>query len=146
MTNERKIRHNIELQSEEVQDIMGRMPPWILRWGITIIAFVLLTMIAGACFFRYPKALTGHIVILRHPNAKPTIVAGYATMPPTGLGKIRIGQKAKVKTDIYPDGEYGYIMGKVATIDTKPDHNGNYHIEIAFPDGLVTTYGTRLPQ
>ena len=46
MTNESKKRHNIELQSEEVQDILGRMPPWILRWDITIIALVLLTMIA----------------------------------------------------------------------------------------------------
>jgi len=38
------------------------------------------------------------------------------------------------------------IMGKVATIDTEPDHKGNYHIEKAFHDGLVTTYGTKLSQ
>ena len=43
----------INLRSEEVQEIMGRVPPWIERWGITVIALLLVVILAGAAMFPY---------------------------------------------------------------------------------------------
>ena len=37
MENERK---DIELRSEEVQEVMGQIPAWIVRWGITLLFLV----------------------------------------------------------------------------------------------------------
>ncbi|MCP5105918.1 MAG: hypothetical protein GY950_21200, partial [bacterium] len=31
----------IEIRSEEVQEIMGFIPHWIIRWGITVIFLVI---------------------------------------------------------------------------------------------------------
>lgn len=140
-----KNEHNIELRSEEVQEIMGRVPPWILRWGITVIGIVMLILFIGACLFSYPETISGHVVIRRQPSGGQAPV-GYATLPPARYGEVRAGQDVKVRTEIYPESEFGSIMGKVAAIATEPDHDGNYPIQIAFPHGLVTTYGTRLPQ
>lgn len=37
-------RNKIELRSEKVRNIMGEMPPFLVRWGntILIVAFILL--------------------------------------------------------------------------------------------------------
>ena len=31
---------DIELRSEEFQEVLGSVPHWILRWGITVLAAV----------------------------------------------------------------------------------------------------------
>ena len=30
-------KNDIELRSEEVQEVMGEIPSWIIRWGITLL-------------------------------------------------------------------------------------------------------------
>ena len=37
----------IELRSEEVQEVMGQIPAWIVRWGITILFIVVLVLLVG---------------------------------------------------------------------------------------------------
>mgnify|MGYP007019927609 FL=1 len=32
-----KNNKDIELRSEEVQEVMGQVPAWIVRWGITAV-------------------------------------------------------------------------------------------------------------
>ena len=145
MINDDNKKDNIELHSEDVQDIMGRVSSWILRCGITIIGLVMLILFIGACLFSYPETISGHVVIRYQPQGSNAPV-GYATMPPAGFGEVRTGQDVKVRTDIYPDNKFGCIIGKISAIATEPDHDGNYHIQIYFPHGLVTTYGTKLPQ
>lgn len=53
----------IELRSEEVQELMGQIPPKILRWGITVIAVLLIGLFAGSCFFKYPDTLTADVTV-----------------------------------------------------------------------------------
>jgi HlyD family secretion protein len=55
--------NNIELRSEEVQEILTRPPRWILRWGITLIFVVLIGLLVGSWLFKYPEILTAPIVV-----------------------------------------------------------------------------------
>lgn len=48
---------DIELRSEEVQEIMGQIPTWIVRWGTTILFFVVTVLIIGSYFFKYPDVI-----------------------------------------------------------------------------------------
>ncbi|MDD4108312.1 MAG: hypothetical protein PHH93_06305, partial [Prolixibacteraceae bacterium] len=66
--------NNIELRSEEVQEILGAPPRWIIRWGITIILFVLLILIVGSYFYKYPDIIKSRITILSE-NPPVQIVA-----------------------------------------------------------------------
>jgi hypothetical protein len=45
---------NIELRNEEVQELMGKIPPAILRFGIFIIFFFFITIILVSSFINYP--------------------------------------------------------------------------------------------
>ncbi len=44
---------NIELRSEKVRNIIGQIPPRIIRIGITVIFFVVAGLLTGSYFFKY---------------------------------------------------------------------------------------------
>ena len=46
------------LYSEEVQDIMGRIPRRILRLGLTVIFGIMLLLLCGSYFFKYPEVVS----------------------------------------------------------------------------------------
>ena len=54
---------DIELRSEEVQEVMGQIPAWIVRWGITILFIVVLVLLVGSYFFRYPDVVTTEMIL-----------------------------------------------------------------------------------
>lgn len=64
----------VELRSEEVQEIMGQVPAWIVRWGITLLFGVIVVLLAGSCFFKYPDVITADMT-LTSPNPAVQIVA-----------------------------------------------------------------------
>ena len=44
----------IELRSEEFNEVLSAVPAWIVRWGITMIACVVLMLLVGSAVFKYP--------------------------------------------------------------------------------------------
>jgi HlyD family secretion protein len=60
-----------EVRSEEVQDILGRVPSWITRNGTIMIYSVLLVLIIGSWVFKYPDIIVAPIVVTsENPPAK----------------------------------------------------------------------------
>jgi HlyD family secretion protein len=53
----------VEIRSEPMQDIIGRPPGWITRWGTTVLFGFLLILIFFASVFRYPDSVKSGIVI-----------------------------------------------------------------------------------
>lgn len=54
---------NIELRSEEVQEIISSPPSWIIRWGITLM-FCLVGMLVMLSFFiKYPDYITAKVMV-----------------------------------------------------------------------------------
>ena len=62
-----------EHHSEEVQDIMGHIPKWIVRWGITLIFSILSLIIIGSYFFRYPVIITAPLIITTSNTPAPLV-------------------------------------------------------------------------
>ena len=48
----------IEPKSEQVSEILGTPPKWLIRWGITVIFIVIAGLFVGSYFFKYPEVLT----------------------------------------------------------------------------------------
>ena len=53
----------IELRSEELQDVMGKVPPWILRWGIAALFGIVIVLLTGSAFFAYPDVIQAPITL-----------------------------------------------------------------------------------
>lgn len=54
---------NINLRSDEITEILGIPPKWILRWGITVIFIVIAIVFIGSAFFRYPDVVAAQATI-----------------------------------------------------------------------------------
>lgn len=53
----------IELRSEEVQEILGQVPPWILRSGITVLFAIVVVLLVGSWFYKYPDVIEAPLVV-----------------------------------------------------------------------------------
>lgn len=56
-------KHKIELKSEEFQEVLGRVPSWILRYGIILIGILFLMLLAGSAIFKYPETVTATMTL-----------------------------------------------------------------------------------
>jgi HlyD family secretion protein len=54
---------NIELHSHEIEDVLGRPPAGVIRWGITVIFVILVLLVLGSLFFRYPEIIPAVIEV-----------------------------------------------------------------------------------
>jgi len=53
----------IELRSEEVQEVLGDVPHWILRWGIIVISAIVFVLFVGSWFFKYPDTISATMTL-----------------------------------------------------------------------------------
>ncbi|MBC8147459.1 MAG: HlyD family efflux transporter periplasmic adaptor subunit [Bacteroidetes bacterium] len=55
--------NKIEIRSEEYQEILGATPRWIIRAGISVAFGVVIIMLIGSWFFKYPQILQSKITL-----------------------------------------------------------------------------------
>lgn len=70
------------------------------------------------------------------PNHE-TSYKGKALLPMQGVSKVRIGQRVIVRLTGFSEQEYGFVEGKVKSLSPVPDEEGNYVMEIGFPDDAL---------
>ena len=88
--------NNIELRSEEFQEVLGSVPHWILRWGITVLAFIVVLLLIGSAIIKYPDVIPARIVLTG--STPPAIVVAHAS------GKIKqlfVNDNQEIKTGGY---------------------------------------------
>lgn len=72
--------NKINLRSDEINEILGTPPRWIVRWGITVIFAVIVTIFVGCFFFKYPQVVVAPVVITAE-NPPSVIVSRVAGKP-----------------------------------------------------------------
>jgi multidrug resistance efflux pump len=55
--------NDIDERSEQVREVLTRIPSWIFRWGINIVFFILVIIILLAYFIKYPDTLEAKAVV-----------------------------------------------------------------------------------
>ncbi len=55
------VQDEIELRSEEVQEMLGKTPNWMTMWGASIILGIIVIFLILAWFIRYPDVLLGEL-------------------------------------------------------------------------------------
>ena len=54
---------NIELRSEEVQEILTRIPNWMIRWGTVVFSSIILLLLLLSWYIKYPDIVVAPIII-----------------------------------------------------------------------------------
>lgn len=84
----------LDLHSEEVQELMGAVPSWIQRWGITLIALILIGALALCATIRLPERYEIELTPLATDGS--TIIS----MPEGAkIKRIYVSDKASVKAN-----------------------------------------------
>ena len=86
----------IELRSEEFQEVLGSVPHWILRWGITVLAIVVVILLIGSAVVKYPDVIPAQVVLTG--STPPATLVAHAS------GKIKelyVKDNQEVKTGEY---------------------------------------------
>jgi hypothetical protein len=85
----------IEIRSREMQEVMGKVPGWIVRYGISLFFIVIVILLVGSYFFKYPEEVfTKQLYIVSEPTPQ-NIYAPYELTKMIVLskaGKVLIGQ------------------------------------------------------
>jgi len=105
-----KDNSNIELRSEEVQDILGKVPSWIIRWGTVVILLSVILILSGSWLFQYPDIRRAEILVTTE-NPPATLIAKSAGK----IDSLFVAEKQKVLADqhlglIENPSEYGDIV------------------------------------
>lgn len=71
MADELDKREILKLRSEEVQEIIGNPPHWLIRWGIAIFIGILFLFLALSWFIRYPDIVSADFTLTSLNAPKP---------------------------------------------------------------------------
>jgi hypothetical protein len=91
----------LSLRSEEVKDILGKPPGWIVSWGTAVLFMVIVILFSGSWFFSYPDIVRAPAVITKE-NPASVLVARISGKP---------------SAIFYPDGASVYKNDTIAVIE-----------------------------
>lgn len=146
--------------SNEAQEILGKPPVWIVRWGSIIIFAIFLLTFIGCYFIKFPDIVKAPIVVTmaydsdyqceQSDTIKQPIVTGKIQIAQINVAKIKKGQVVHVKLVGYPYVEYGMLSGVINKIDLMPKSekmhdNISYVADVVFVNRTRTTRGNELP-
>jgi HlyD family secretion protein len=86
----------IELRSEEFQEILGHVPPWILRWGISVLGVIVVILLVGSAIIKYPDIISARIVLTG--SIPPATIAARSSGK---LSRLYVADKQQVKSGDY---------------------------------------------
>ena len=55
--------NKIEIRTEEIDEILGKTPNSMIRWGITVVFVIVVFILIGSWFFKYPDFIDSNIEI-----------------------------------------------------------------------------------
>lgn len=121
----------IELLSDEVQEIFGTVPAWIVRWGVSLILLLITCFIAAGFLFRYPDIIASSAMIISK-NPPASLVA--RTSGRIEMLSVREGE------NVSP----GQIL---AVIENTANHRDVFHLQTLLNtiDDALNSEGQGLP-
>lgn len=87
-----KVKDNIELRSDKVRSIIGQIPPWIIRRGISVVLLIIFALLMGSYYFKYPYIITTKV---KFTKVDDTFV-GLTEIPANEISKIKKGQEVEI--------------------------------------------------
>jgi len=136
-------KYNIELRSEKVRNIIGQIPPIIIRAGITVIFFIILGLLIGTWFFRYEYTIKATASIELQNNN----LIIYVKIPANEIDKVKTGQKVILNFNNIPNLYNERIIVKIQTIPNRieiSEKGGFYLSRIKILENTKTESGQEL--
>lgn len=100
-------KDEVELRSEEVQEILGKPPHNIVRYGIMLIFTVIAGLFIGSYFFKYPDVIPAKVTVTTE-----NLPAGVTAKTTGRIDTLFVGEKESVK-----QGDFLALIDNPASLD-----------------------------
>lgn len=107
-------RNDIELRSEKVRNIIGQVPSWITRYGISLVSLIFCILIVFCSLIPITETYTAEARIMAQDGAAKVV----CRIPYQENVPIRKGMKVIFLPDGHSAGEYGTMCCMVESIST----------------------------
>ncbi|MFK7784430.1 MAG: HlyD family secretion protein [Crocinitomicaceae bacterium] len=134
-TSKKKKNVFIRRIKSEIASIKNQLQLWGSNYQFISPADGTLTYIEKLSLFQHIESGTVMFAVV----SKNQNYQGYIEVPKTGFGKLKLGQKVRLKIDKYPAYEYGQLEGEVSDISLLPNKE-TYRVEFNLMNGMVSTY------
>ena len=108
---------SIELRSEKVRSIIGKMPSLVVRSGITILSVVFILLLAGSYFFPYTETIHAPAQIIQTEDSS---YIARLEIPIALQSKIEQGLAIMIEIEGYTKNKYGQLSGYIERKDPIP--------------------------
>ena len=105
---------NIELRSEEVKEIIGKTPSWLVRWGTLSLAVVLILLLLISVWFRYPDRIRSEL----------TLLSGQPPMQVTAR------TDGRIKSILVEDKQFVHSGMILAVIESADEYSAVEHLKL----------------
>jgi len=153
----------IEIRSKEIDEILGKIPNKITRWGITVLFAITIILFMGSWFFKYPDAITSKIILTfskrsgvistkdaykidsAYITSKNNFsiteeIQGNISVPLRYINYIKKGQNINVQLFNSQFSKYDLLAGIVTNVSIL---NDSCNVIVSFPNGIKITHGMR---
>lgn len=114
----------IELRSEKVRNIIGAVPPSLIRCGITIVILFFVLVVVATYYIPYPNSLKVQAQVIEHKKQMYVSVL----IPYKHLNEINSNMDVQIEFEGYPSNTFGFVSSKIISInkDVITINNKNY--------------------
>ncbi len=126
---------NIELRSEKVRNIIGQIPPRIIRVGITVIFFIIIGLLIGSYYFKYEYIIKSTALVEQSQDTTKIQIS----VPANEIGTVKEGQKVILSFDNIPNVYNEKVAVKIQSIPKRiniSEDGGFYIAEIVITGKL----------
>ena len=121
---------------EDINEIIGAIPPWVMRCGVTTIIISFLLILCALIIVQLPQTISGDAsIIIDNDNYE---ISGIVRIKPSDLHLIKTGQNVTVNLNSFTAKGKDTFHGVVSGVHPSTCHlyNGSvvYCVEIAITD------------
>lgn len=140
--------NSIELRSEKVRSIIGKIPPRILRSGTLVLFVVFFLLLIGTYFCPYSETIVVPVQIEEYQTqttSKNYIAIAY--VPIDVQSKIDVGQQSVIEIEGYNRTTFGQIASEVYSKINRPiikEKKKYILFQLVLQNDLTTNNGTAI--
>jgi hypothetical protein len=125
---------------EAVKTLSGRLALWERTY---VLRAPIAGMVSLSHFWTDSQFIRAGEEAMAIVPAKARTPIGRVSLPINRAGSVQVGQTVFIRLDNYPGEQFGLLKGRIAAMSPVP-LGARYTVEVALPDGLVTTFGQHL--
>ena len=121
----------VQLRNEKIRNIIGEIPPALIRYGITIIFILFCLLFVAFYFLPYTENITCNIII----STNDTGLYAKGKLPYSYINAISINTPVNIELEGFNKDDFGLINGTISHINDSVvvENNKNYfYFDITF--------------